>query len=374
MANLVWRSRKDGSGTFWTRYRHGGREYRKDTGTDNRQRAEKVLRQQLNALDAGAAPEVDPRKVTYTEIRNNLVSHYQQTGERGEREYMKRIVRLDSFFGAHRAGNITPAEVRRYVEHRRAHLIKHADGSTTPTSNATINREVAVLTKMLGRAYQERLLVHVPKFAKLEESAARTGFTEREEFTRLRKHLPDDVAAIATIAYTYGCRLGEILGLGWRHAETADERRDLTGVVDFDAREVRLLVGMTKNGEGRQLPFTPEVETLLTAQYARVPKGNLWAFPLVADGRTDHRLVGTRRQSIDRSWATATRAIGRSRLLFHDLRRTAVRNLVRAGVSENVAMTISGHRSATVFARYNVSTSADRQAAMRKLVESELSA
>ena len=68
-----------------------------------------------------------------------------------------------------------------------------------------------------------------------------------------------------------------------------------------------------------------------------------------------------------RAWATATKAAGVPDLLFHDLRRTAVRNLVRSGVSQKVAQEVSGHKSATVFARYNITSADDRREAMKKV-------
>ena len=63
-------------------------------------------------------------------------------------------------------------------------------------------------------------------------------------------------------------------------------------------------------------------------------------------------------------WRAATAAAGHPGLIFHDLRRSAVRNMIRAGVSEPVAMAISGHQSAAVFRRYNITSIDDQRRAL----------
>ena len=71
--------------------------------------------------------------------------------------------------------------------------------------------------------------------------------------------------------------------------------------------------------------------------------------------------------SFKRSWDTASKAAGVPGRLFHDLRRTAVRDLVRSGVPQSLAMRITGHKTASVFTRYDITSDTDRRDAMRKL-------
>jgi hypothetical protein len=72
-------------------------------------------------------------------------------------------------------------------------------------------------------------------------------------------------------------------------------------------------------------------------------------------------------KSIKEGWKRGCEAAGLPHLLFHDLRRTGVRNLIRAGVSEHVAMSVSGHKTRAVFDRYNIVSETDQREATAKL-------
>jgi integrase len=204
----------------------------------------------------------------------------------------------------------------------------------------------------------------VPVIRKLKEAAPRQGFFEREQFEAVRKHLPTDLQAAATVAYTFGWRTqSEVLTL---------ERRQL----DLDAETLRLDPGTTKNDDGRLVYLTPELKTLLRAQAERVNTlerqlGRIipWLFPHLPARHVSRRLMGTPRGDFRKAWVTACKRAGVPGALRHDCRRTAVRNMVNGGVPERVAMKVTGHRTRSVFDRYHIVSPADLKEATRKLAQ-----
>jgi integrase len=183
------------------------------------------------------------------------------------------------------------------------------------------------------------------------ENNVRTGFFEWEQFQSVRRYLPEDLQPVIEFAYITGWRIrSEVLPIKWPQ-------------VDFQAGRATLYVGTTKNQEARTFPLTAGLHELLLAQKAKTDalklKGVIcpWVF---------HR-AGERIKSFRRSWLTACRKAGVPGRIPHDFRRTAVRNLVRAGIPERVAMTMTGHKTRSVFERYNIVSEGDLTEAARKL-------
>jgi integrase len=215
---------------------------------------------------------------------------------------------------------------------------------------------------MCSLAIQAEKLLRKPHIALLQEDNTRTGFFEPEPFASTRAHLPTAVQPVIEFAYITDWRItSEVLPLEWRQ-------------VDFQGGTIRLDPGTTKNREGRVFPMTVRLRALLEAR--RDAKKDLERtggsiipsvfFRMVAKGRGGQKRPKPIR-AFGKAWKSACRAAGCPGRIPHDLRRTAVRNLVRAGIPERVAMQMTGHKTRSVFERYNIVSEGDLMAAAAKL-------
>jgi integrase len=139
--------------------------------------------------------------------------------------------------------------------------------------------------------------------------------------------------------------------------------------VDWAGGFVRLEPGTTKNREGRAFPMTPALCAILERRLEftrRCERTQARIIPWVF-----HR-KGEPVKSMNRSWRTACEGAGVPGRLMHDLRRTAVRNLERAGVSRSVAMKMTGHKTESVYRRYAIVSEVDLKEAGAKLASLRL--
>jgi len=118
---------------------------------------------------------------------------------------------------------------------------------------------------------------------------------------------------------------------------------------------VILEAGTTKNKDARKFPFTDELREVLQQQWE--DREDSWVFHLKGKKVGDFR----------KSWNKACKEVGLAGKIPHDFRRTAVRNLVRAGVPETIAMKMTGHRTRSVFDRYNITSENDLRDAAQLL-------
>jgi integrase len=188
----------------------------------------------------------------------------------------------------------------------------------------------------------------VPHIAKLKENNVRKGFFEHAEFLALRDALPAYLKPVATFAYKTGWRKSEIYQLQWSQ-------------VDRARGTVCLNVGETKNDRGRLIYLDEELKKCLEQQWTARKEAQVLT-PCVFPNAEGTGPIKDARGS----WDTPCKIAGIGKRLLHDMRRTAVRNLIRSGVPERVAMSISGHQTRSVFDRYNIVSEEDLEIAARK--------
>ena len=345
---------------WWIQFYQDGQRVRMSAETTDEQAAKHLLKEKEARVTLKEPLVVRSARVTYDELEQDLLAHYQATGARDLTEAGKRLAHLRRAFRGVRAGQITAAAITRYIVQRQGEAIVSPKKKARRLPAAgTINREVAVLLRMLRLGLEHGKVARVPIVHKPKEAAPRSGFFEADAFAAVRARLPQDLQLAVTIAYTYGWRMqDEVLALELRQLDLAEGT-------------LRLDPGETKNDDGRVIYLTPELAAMLPAHLERVQAlgrelGRVipWLFPHFAK---PHR--GTQRRDFRKVWMTACAAAGYPGMLRHDFRRTAARNLVNAGVPEKVAMTITGHKTRSVFDRYHIVSPADLKRAAALLAQ-----
>jgi integrase len=217
-------------------------------------------------------------------------------------------------------------------------------------------------TRGLGRIYQ-------PKYRDKKTGEKRTsptwwiaysfrGIKYRESSKSPKppvlKHLPEVIRPVVTFAYYTGWRIrSEVLPMQWRQ-------------IDLAAGTVRLEPGTTKNEEGRLFPFAVLHQLAEVLQEQRLRTNEMqskkerlipWVF---------HR-NGRPIKDFRKAWKLACEAAGIAGMIPHDFRRTAVRNLERAGVSRSAAMKLTGHKTESVYRRYAIVSESDLAEGVKKL-------
>lgn len=344
---------------------------------------------------------LDPApKVNIGKLLDGLVTDYAVNARKSSKDLSTRIEQhLRPWFGLLRADRLNTADAKEYVAARQA------EGA----ANGTINREMAALQRALALGRIGGLIESVPHLPKLKEPPARRGFFEPSQVDALVECLPEDYRPFVRFLYLTGWRVSEVRGLCWRH-------------IDFDAGEIRLDPGSTKNDDARTFPMTTELRSLLegrdeaktaallAAEEAR-DGGKAGSTTGLVDGKlvaAIAKFVFSRRRGKEgpflpigdfrKVWARACKDAGlpvvltpvkdaegnqvilrqgpdegkpavkiQAEAILHDFRRAAVRNLVRAGIPERVAMTMTGHKTRSVFERYNIVSRGDLETAREKL-------
>ena len=235
-------------------------------------------------------------------------------------------------FGNVRAARLTTDLMDRYREKRLA------EGR----ADATVNRELSIMRTAFHNARKRTppKVNIVPYFPMVKETTVRKGFLTDQQYTDLLKALLPELRSIFVCGYVTGIRKGELTDIQWHQ-------------VDFEGEIISLDPDETKNREGRSVPILKgDMRDLLLA--SKKERDECWPESPWVFNRDGRKIVDFRS-----SWEKACTSAGVPELKFHDLRRTAVRNMRRAGVPQVIRMKISGHKTDSMERRYNIVDSDD---------------
>jgi integrase len=297
-------------------------------------------RKRLHALDSPAF------SISVGLLYTGVERDYVVNGQKSIRDLrMRWHLHLEKVFASIPADALSTQQVNSYVTQRLA----EKDALGRRPANATINRELSVIKRCFRLAVKEGILklANIPYVAMLRERNTRRGFLKDEQYADLARETGKIGLWMRTLfemAFSYGWRKSELLGLKVRQ-------------VDMIERTIRLDPGTTKNDQPRTVAMTLSVYELLKVLVAgKSPEDNLFT-----KGRRNRfgndgaNAIG----SFRKGWARATKAAGVEGLLFHDLRRTAVRNMLRCGIPEKVCMEIAGILTRSIFDRYSIVSGED---------------
>jgi integrase len=312
---------------YWIKYYRYGKPYRESTRSKKEVDAKRLLKKREGEIGNGKLPGVYFEKVRFDELTDAVINDY-VINNRDVKIIKKRFKHLKSEFSNMRMVDITSPVIDRYIAKR---LKQKA-------ANATINRELSALKRTfnLGAEQTPPLVdkANIPKIKLLEENNAREGFFEHDDFLAVKDALPTHLQGLVTFAYKTGWRVSEITTLTWDR-------------VDLGQGAVWLAAKNSKNKKAREIYLDDELKQILGQQWRASAKNKLPYVFLNAHG-------ADRVKKFYKSWDNACAKAKVGKRYFHDFRRTAVRNMVRSGIPESVAMKVSGHKTRAVFDRYNI--------------------
>lgn len=330
-----------GSKSYWIQYNVRGKQYREAVGPDKAKAKRKLKARLREALSENFVPP-SAESVLVGALLDALVLHAEHAGLRSWAKLRSHAKAVHAFFGGWRAIDVSAEAVERFQGGRLA----------AGRKPATVNRESEALRRAFRLAAERRMFPRnaIPTIPTLPVENTRQGFFDRSELEALLKHVTDaDLRDFIAWGFRTGMRKGEIAKLTWEMLDTSSAPWLLT-----------IPGSITKNAQPRVLGLAGEAQAIIARRIKARRLDCLLIFHRVSKGKPGRPVI-----AFDKAWRNALRDAGLPEgRLFHDLRRSAVRNLIRSGVDPSIAMKVSGHKTRSMLDRYNIIASEETAAAL----------
>jgi integrase len=315
-------------GKWWhVFYSINGRKFRESARTMIREEALTYLRRKLGKVANGET--IAPERLKIADLLQ-LVSNDYELKERASSYIaeLKIAKYLRPAFGETRVMKFRSAQVEAFIKQRQ----------NQKAAAATINRELALLRRafQLGYRADPPMVPRVPHIPELPENNVRTGFLQQSGYRKLLAALPLELQLLLVFGYHLGMRKSALLQLKWKQ-------------VDFKTG----LIYLERKKSAKNIPQAVPIYGDMRAFLEKQPRDSVYLFARGSEQIKDFRAA----------WKTTCKTAGLSGLLFHDLRRSAARNLRRAGVPE---MKITGHKTRAMYERYDIVDEEDIREVGRK--------
>jgi integrase len=318
-------------------YAANGKQVQEAVGSDDSKAAEDLLALRRGEAMQGIRPAHDVKQVRYENVRDSYIAEHPL-----DPSNKTKLGYLDAFFADMRVIAIDSDVLRKFIAEKRERDL---------LADPTIRRILVILRSMLNQAKKEGKIRHtdVAYFPMPEDSKPRKNFIQPDQFSKLHDALPENLRPLIKFCYYTGCRIGAAQKITW-------------DMVSKDCSEIELSGDITKNGEPLTLPLVgplSEIATMLKKMFRDQSKP-VFSHHALRRGwcMTCHLLKLGVYDEKTRKYTGLT---------IHDLRRSATRNLIRAGVDRATAMSITGHLTEHIFNRYNIQVVDDKKVALLKV-------
>jgi integrase len=323
--------------------------------------AKRVRNQFVTDVNTGKVVTSGVDNLTCGELLTQYIAHLKAQKKPAAYVIEKCVeANIRPFFGLKRVAKLQTSDFDRYREMR-----------AQTVSNATVDHDFTYLKSALLFEYKKTptRVARVPHIPKSGEDNVRHGFLEFDGYEEVLAQLPLSLKSVFAVGYHIGNRKGALLSLRWPQ-------------VDFKNGVVRFIRMQNRKPVPVAAPIYGDMEEWLRRQKAfrdeHFPECEFVFFwypvdceiaPTSKKGHGGRRgAPGSQIKSFYDSWRAAVKNAGFPDLLFHDLRRSAVRNMVeKIGMSEKRAMEISGHKTRSCFERYHIVSLADIQESGQKM-------